>query len=454
MAIRDDQTTPNGGRRLYETRPPRERAFLVGVELTGGRSAWKAEDSLQELALLADTAGLEVVGSTYQRLKQPFPRYFIGPGKIEEIAVLRDTLQYDLVVFDDELTPAQARNIEDALQVRVLDRTGLILDIFARHAQTHEGRVQVELAQYRYLLPRLRRQWTHLERQAGGGGSSAGGVVGLRGPGETQLEVDRRLIARRIQWLEQQIEEVHRHREVYRERRRQSGIPVIAIVGYTNAGKSTLLNALSGANVRAEDRLFATLDPTTRQVTLPGGQQALLTDTVGFIQKLPTQLVAAFRATLEEIREADVLLHVLDITHPNAAQQTQTVLDTLRDLHVEDRPIITVLNKVDLMAGMNEVETERVAEALGMPDDYVAVSARKGWGLDTLLSRIEQTLSERMMPLTAFIPYRRNDLVSLWHMRGVIDEERYEAEGTLIAGRLPVELVRWFEPFSKPVFAA
>jgi GTP-binding protein HflX len=241
---------------------------------------------------------------------------------------------------------------------------------------------------------------------------------------------------------------------VYRERRRQSGIPVIAIVGYTNAGKSTLLNALSGANVRAEDRLFATLDPTTRQVTLPGGQQALLTDTVGFIQKLPTQLVAAFRATLEEIREADVLLHVLDITHPNAAQQTQTVLDTLRDLHVEDRPIITVLNKVDLMAGMNEVETERVAEALGMPDDYVAVSARKGWGLDTLLSRIEQTLSERMMPLTAFIPYRRNDLVSLWHMRGVIDEERYEAEGTLIAGRLPVELLRWFEPFSKPVFAA
>ncbi|PMP88172.1 MAG: GTPase HflX, partial [Roseiflexus castenholzii] len=262
------------------------------------------------------------------------------------------------------------------------------------------------------------------------------------------------LIARRIQWLEQQIEEVHRHREVYRERRRQSGIPVVAIVGYTNAGKSTLLNALSGANVRAEDRLFATLDPTTRQVTLPGGQQILLTDTVGFIQKLPTHLVAAFRATLEEIREADVVLHVLDITHPNAAQQTQTVLDTLRDLQVEDRPTLTVLNKVDLMVGINEAEVGSIAETLGMPDDYVAVSARKGWGLDTLLRRIEQTLSERMMPLTALIPYRRNDLVSLWHTRGVIDEERYEAEGTLIAGRLPVDLLRWFEPFSRPVCAA
>lgn len=276
----------------------------------------------------------------------------------------------------------------------------------------------------------------------------------MRGPGETQLEVDRRLIARRIQWLEQQIEDVHRHREVYRERRRQSGIPVAAIVGYTNAGKSTLLNALSGANVRAEDRLFATLDPTTRQVTLPGGQQILLTDTVGFIQKLPTHLVAAFRATLEEIREADVLLHVLDITHPNAAQQTQTVLDTLHDLQVEDRPILTVLNKVDLMVGVDESEVGRIAETLGMPDDYVALSARKGWGLDTLLHRIERTLSERMTPLTALIPYRRNDLVSLWHTRGVIDEERYEAEGTLIAGRLPVDLVRWFEPFSRPVFAA
>lgn len=402
---------------------------------------------MQELALLADTAGLEVVGSTYQRLKHPFPRQYIGPGKVEEIAALHAELHYDLVVFDDELTPGQARNIEDAIQARVLDRTGLILDIFARHAHTHEGRVQVELAQYRYLLPRLRRQWTHLERQAGGGGGSAGGVVGLRGPGETQLEVDRRLIARRIQWLEQQIEDVHRHREVYRERRRRSGLPVVAIVGYTNAGKSTLLNALSGASVRTEDRLFATLDPTTRQVELAGGQQMLLTDTVGFIQKLPTQLVAAFRATLEEIREADLLLHVLDITHPNAAQQTQTVLDTLRDLEVGDQPILTVLNKVDLMQGVDEAEVGCIAEALGLPDDYVAVSARNGWGLDALLAHIERALRVQMAPITALIPYRRNDLVTLWHQRGMIDEERYEAEGTMIIGRVPATLVRRFEPF-------
>lgn len=445
--ITDDQKPTNSGRRLHATRPPRERAFLVGVELTGGRSAWSAEDSLQELALLADTAGLEIVGSTYQRLKQPFPRHYIGPGKVEEIAALRAELEYDLVVFDDELTPAQARNIEDTIKTRVLDRTGLILDIFARHAHTHEGRVQVELAQYRYLLPRLRRQWTHLERQAGGGGGSAGGVVGLRGPGETQLEVDRRLVGRRIQWLEQQIDEVHRHREVYRERRRRSGLPVVAIVGYTNAGKSTLLNALSGAGVRAEDRLFATLDPTTRQVELPGGRQMLLTDTVGFIQKLPTQLVAAFRATLEEIREADLLLHVLDITHANAAQQTQAVLDTLRELEVGDQPILTVLNKVDLMEGVDESEVGRIAETLGLPDDYVAISARNGWGLETLLAHIEQALQGEMTPLAAFIPYQRNDLVTLWHDRGVVEEERYEADGTMIIGRVPVELIRRFEPF-------
>ncbi|HEU4325901.1 MAG TPA: GTPase HflX, partial [Roseiflexaceae bacterium] len=429
-------------KKLYSTKAPRERAFLVGAELTGGRSAWSAADSLEELTLLADTAGLEVVGSTYQRLKQTFPKHYIGPGKVEEIAAQRDLLHYDVIVFDDELTPSQTRNLEETLKTRVLDRTGLILDIFAAHARTHEGRIQVELAQYKYLLPRLRRQWLHLERQAGGGGGAAGaggagGVVGLRGPGETQLELDRRMINRRIAWLEQQISDVHRQRELYRKRRRESGVPIVALVGYTNAGKSTLLNALAGANVRAEDRLFATLDPTTRQVELPGGKQILLTDTVGFIQKLPTQLVAAFRATLEEIREADVLLHVLDITHKNAEQQTQTVLETLRELRADQRPVLTVLNKVDLMEGIDEQEVGRLAETLGLPNDYIAVSASKGWGLTALLTRIEQTLGEQMQAVQALIPYQRNDLLALWHQLGTIEEERYEPEGTFVVGRIP-----------------
>jgi GTP-binding protein HflX len=431
--------TTADGKRLHATKAPRERAFLIGAELTGGRSAWSAEDSLEELALLADTAGLDVVGSAYQRLKQPFPKHFIGPGKAEEVAALREQLQYDVVVFDDELTPAQTRNLEGVLKTRVLDRTNLILDIFASHARTHEGRIQVELAQYKYLLPRLRRQWLHLERQGSGAGAG-GGVVGLRGPGETQLELDRRMIGHRIALLEQQIEQVHRQRELYRKRRRENGVPVVALVGYTNAGKSTLLNTLSGAGVRAEDRLFATLDPTTRQITLPGGQHVLLTDTVGFIQKLPTQLVAAFKATLEEIREADVLLHVLDITHANAAQQMETVLNTLKELRADERPILTVLNKVDLLEGVDANEVANLAEMLGLPPDYIAVSAEQGWGIDTLLARIEATLSEQMRHVEAFIPYQRNDLLALWHQRGTVDEERYEAEGTYVSGKVPPEL--------------
>ncbi len=439
-------TTTVDGKRLHATKAPRERAFLVGAELTGGRSAWSAEDSLEELALLADTAGLDVVGSAYQRLKQTYPKHFIGPGKAEEIAALREQLQYDVVVFDDELTPAQTRNLEGVLKTRVIDRTNLILDIFASHARTHEGRIQVELAQYKYLLPRLRRQWLHLERQGSGGAGAGGGggVVGLRGPGETQLELDRRMIGRRITLLEQQIDEVHRQRELYRKRRRENGVPVVALVGYTNAGKSTLLNTLAGADVRAEDRLFATLDPTTRQITLPGGQHTLLTDTVGFIQKLPTQLVAAFKATLEEIREADVLLHVLDITHANASQQMDTVLDTLKELRADERPILTVLNKVDLLEGVDENEVANLAETLGLPSDYIAVSAEQGWGIDTLLARIEETLGEQMQPVEAFIPYQRNDLLALWHQRGLVDEERYEAEGTFVTGKVPPDLTGHF----------
>lgn len=400
------------------------------------------------MALLADTAGLEVVGQLFQRLDQPVPKFFIGPGKVQEVAALREQTGAGLLIFDDELSPSQTRNLEEELQVGVIDRTALILDIFAQHARTHEGRLQVELAQYQYLLPRLRRQWTHLERQAGtGGGTSAGGVVGLRGPGETQLEIDRRLIDRRIAALKAQLADVHRHRELYRKRRRQSGVPVIALVGYTNAGKSTLLNALSGADIYTANQLFATLDPTTRQVTLTGGQAVLLTDTVGFIQKLPTQLVAAFRATLEEINEADLLLHVVDLTHANAQEHAQTVEATLKDLGVVQRPTLTVLNKVDLMGGIEPGAISGLVAEMGLPGDFVAVSAQRGWGLEALCARIEQALAEAMVTFDALIPYQRNDLVNLWHKRGVIEREDHGDTGTHILGRLPHELAGQFAAY-------
>lgn len=434
---------------MYETAAPRRCAVLVGADLASNPGAWPAEDSLNELALLADTAGLAVVGRMHQKLDHPSPKYFIGPGKLRELVDLRTQQPYDLVVFDDELTPAQTRNLEHELKVGVLDRTALILDIFAQHARTHEGRIQVELAQYEYLLPRLRRQWTHLERQAGQGGTAAGGSVGLRGPGETQLELDRRAINQRIALLKEQLADIHRHRELYRKRRRQSGMPIVALVGYTNAGKSTLINALADAAVLVADQLFATLDPTTRQVGLPGGQQVLLTDTVGFIQKLPTQLVAAFRATLEEISEAHLLLHVLDITHPNAQEQAYAVEATLRDLGVTDKPVLTILNKVDRLEGMNASEVEHVASELGLPTDYIALSAQQGWGLETLRARIETALALTMVAVDALIPYARNDLVALWHTHGMVEEQEFKPEGTHIRGRVPGPLVRQFAPFSQ-----
>ncbi|WP_028458952.1 GTPase HflX [Chloroflexus sp. Y-396-1] len=437
------------GKRLYPTTSPRRRALLVGAEIASLRSPWPVEDSLDELELLAKTADLEVVGRIFQRLPEPQPKFFIGPGKVKEVAALREQTQADLIVFDEELSPAQTRNLEEELQTQVIDRTGLILDIFARHARTHEGRLQVELAQYQYLLPRLRRQWTHLERQAGTGGTAAGGVVGLRGPGETQLEIDRRLIERRIAWLKEQLADVHRHRELYRQRRRQAGIPVIALVGYTNAGKSTLLNAMTGADVLAEDKLFATLDPTTRQVLLPGNIVALMTDTVGFIQKLPPQLIAAFRATLEEIEEADVLLHVVDVTHRNAQEHAQTVEQTLRELGVADKPILTVLNKIDLLEGATAEDVGQIAAEMGLPKDIIAVSAARGWGLQTLGERIVETLARHMVRVDAYIPYQRNDLVALWRQRGVIEVEEFGSEGAHIVGRLPPALAPQFACFAR-----
>jgi len=331
-------------RQLYPTAEPQERAFLVAAEAKDGRGAggrWRSESSLEELALLAVTAGARVVGRTVQRLVRRDPATYIGKGKVEEVASQRFDLGYSTVIFDDELSPSQQRNLEEALKVKVLDRTALILDIFAQHARTREGRLQVELAQHEYILPRLRGQWSHLERLEG--------RIGTRGPGETQLETDRRLIRDKIRNLKRQIEQVRQQRALHRRRRARQGIPVVSLVGYTNAGKSTLMHALSGADVLVEDRLFATLDPVTRRIRLPSGATALLTDTVGFIQKLPTQLVAAFRATLEELEEATLLLHVVDITHPDAEEQARTVEHTLADLGLAERPRLTVLNKIDLL---------------------------------------------------------------------------------------------------------
>jgi GTP-binding protein HflX len=349
------------------------------------------------LALLADTAGAQVVGWAVQRLERPHPATYIGRGKVREIASQRGSLGYTTVIFDDELSPSQQRTLERELGVKVLDRTALILDIFAQHARTWEGRLQVELAQHEYILPRLRGQWSHLERLEG--------RIGTRGPGETQLETDRRLIRNRISALRQQIEQVRRQRALHRRRRARQGVPVVSLVGYTNAGKSTLMRALSGTDVLVEDKLFATLDPVTRRIRLPSGNVVLLTDTVGFIQKLPTQLVAAFRATLEELTEASLLLHVVDITHPDAVQQGETVETTLAELNLAEKPLLTVLNKGDLLVDGGGESLEEALEAEGKQallerwgPQALVISAAEGWGLEELRRRLEAALAEGPTP--------------------------------------------------------
>lgn len=419
------------------TRPPEERAIIVGVQVPD--SPWRVEDSLDELEQLADTAGVGVVGRLIQRLDYPNPRTFIGKGKLQELADLRASTGATVVLFDDELTPSQERNLEEALGCMVIDRTALILDIFARRARTHEGRLQVELAQLEYRLPRLTRMWTHLSRQGVGG-------VGLRGPGETQLEVDRRQARERITHIKREIEQVRRQRRISRERRREEGFPVVALVGYTNAGKSTLLNKLAGSQVLAENKLFATLDPTTRQVKLPGGALSLWTDTVGFIQKLPTGLVAAFRATLEEINEADVLLHVVDITHENAEEQAATVRETLKMLGAEGKPMVTALNKVDRLAprGVDtrpELDTE-------LSGEYTLISAALGWGLDDLLARVEKLVDGEMQEVRVTLPYSESALVDLFHQRGQVLAENYTEQGTGIHGRIPERYVPSFRRYA------
>lgn len=380
---------------LTQTLP--ERAFLVAVATKGSTDRWQVEDSLEELALLAGTAGVEVVGKFTQRLSMPSKTHYLGRGKLDELLSLKNSTNYDVAIFDDELSPLQQQNLEDILKVKVIDRSALILDVFARRARTREGQLQVELAQHQYLLPRLAGQWSHLERLGGG--------IGTRGPGESQLETDKRLIRRKIHRLKAYLEEIRKHRALYRQRRRKSGIPIVALVGYTNGGKSTLLNTLSRADVFVEDKLFATLDPTTRRLALPDNRTVLMTDTVGFIRKLPPAIVTAFRATLEELTEASILVHVVDLTSHNAAEQCQTVEDILADLNIADKPRITALNKIDLLldAGRSWGEEEAINyladERAPLDESTVLISASKGWGLTGLLHLIDRTLDKIAQPV-------------------------------------------------------
>ena len=435
-------------RRIQSSIKGPERTLMVGVQLAGERSLLPMEDSLDELTLLARTAGLEVVGQASQRVATPNPKTLIGEGKVEEVKALAEELDASVVLFDDELSPRHQRELEKILgeNIRVVDRTSLILDIFALHANTHEGALQVELAQYEYRLPRLTRAWTHLARHAGGGGGRAGGVggMGLRGPGETQLESDRTQIGQRIAHLKKELEKVRAHRSRYRSQRKRARVPVIALVGYTNAGKSTLLNALTHSDVYVADKLFATLDPTTRRVILPGGREALFTDTVGFIQKLPTTLVEAFQATLEEIKEADLLVHVVDITHPNVHAQAEAVLQTLDEIEASHVPMLTALNKIDRLT-----DPDAAQAALADFDDAVAISALHGQGLDELLAATSRKLYETLSSIEVLLPYEQGALIALFHEQGRVDRIVHTRKGVQISGRVPGRLLARFIPFSK-----
>ena len=377
--------------------PEPEKAVLVAVEMNRREPLWSLDDTLAELEYLANTAGAQVVGNVTQRANRLGSTY-VGSGKVDEIREMMAELEADVVIFDDELTPSQQRNLENALNSKVIDRTALILDVFGQHASTHEGKLQVELAQHEYLLPRLAGQWSHLERLGGG--------IGTRGPGETQIETDRRLVRNRLQKIKSELDGVRKRRNIHMERRKKSTIPIATLVGYTNAGKSTLFNALSDSKVTAANQLFSTLDPVTRRIRLPSGAPLLLSDTVGFIQKLSPSVVAAFRATLEELNESDILLHVIDVTHPKAQEQTLVVQKTLEELGLEDRPRLLVMNKMDLMSVQDSERADDVDSAVpsGRPIHEVStgilVSAAKGWNLDHLLREVEELLISIDGPLT------------------------------------------------------
>jgi GTP-binding protein HflX len=422
---------------MIETRPKRnhERAILIGLE-QDGVSKWDLRDSMEELAELANSAGAEVVDTITQKLQKPTAPYYIGKGKAELIKDSLQDRQVTSVIFNDELSPAQGRNLENLLARKVLDRTQLILDIFAQRARSREGRLQIELAQLQYLLPRLTGMWEHLSRQTGG--------IGMRGPGETQLEVDRRRVQERIARLERELESVRKTRAVQRQGRKRHQWPVASVVGYTNAGKSTLLNLLTGADVVAENRLFATLDPTTRSFTLPNKQRVLLTDTVGFLRKLPHTLIESFKATLEEVSEADLLIHVVDLSHARVDDQMEAVDKVTKELDAYGKQTLIVFNKIDNLPDRELAETY-VKRFSGS----VAISARTGEGVNRLVQALQDALSSWRLRLHFRIPTKESALLAEIHRVGHVLELKYEGNDAVIVAHVPPHLEAKLSQYSQ-----
>lgn len=403
-----------------------ERAILIGMEWGKNDSLWTVDDSLEELKQLADTAGATVIKKFIQKRPKPDPAFFIGRGKVQELALYAQQENIDLCIFDDELSPAQQRNIESVMGIRILDRTALILDIFAQRARTNEGKLQVELAQLQYTLPRIMGKGLMLSRLGGG--------IGTRGPGETKLEVDRRRIRDRIAFIKDQIEKVKAVRSLHRSKRKKNNVFEVSLVGYTNAGKSTLLNTLTNSDIYAKDQLFATLDPTTRQLTLPNKQEIIITDTVGFIQRLPHQLIAAFRSTLEVVTEADLLVHVIDVSHELYKEQAAAVHEVLKEIGAETKPVITVYNKIDKLP-----PDSKLADRLALEEDTVCISAAKKLNLETLQQMIETHLKSKAVEVTLCIPYAETAKAAQLHETANVLEQEYTENGAVMKVILPVE---------------
>lgn len=403
-----------------------ERAILIGMEWGRNDSLWTVDDSLEELKQLADTAGATVIKKFIQKRPKPDPAFFIGRGKVQELALYAQQENIDLCIFDDELSPAQQRNIESVMGIRILDRTALILDIFAQRARTNEGKLQVELAQLQYTLPRIMGKGLMLSRLGGG--------IGTRGPGETKLEVDRRRIRDRIAFIKDQIEKVKAVRSLHRSKRKKNNVFEVSLVGYTNAGKSTLLNTLTNSDIYAKDQLFATLDPTTRQLTLPNKQEIIITDTVGFIQRLPHQLIAAFRSTLEVVTEADLLVHVIDVSHELYKEQAAAVHEVLKEIGAETKPVITVYNKIDKLP-----PDSKLADRLAMEEDTVCISAAKKLNLETLQQMIESHLKSKAVEVILCIPYAETAKAAQLHETANVLEQEYTENGAVMKVILPVE---------------